>query len=139
MLRHREPALSGAPLILNVLGSLGLVRQFIWQRGFGGQGHDCREFVRTFANDHSYVDFSARRIGKEQRVLLEFGMLHAGERRLLGFFDAFWDSSRAAVARIEAAQFEGVMVDVDVIGHKLLAYVELPLVSTEASVLEADS
>lgn len=137
MLQHPEVSAPGA-LLLSVDDSLATLRNFTAARGLAGQGDRWKEVVRTYSDEHSYVDFTAHRVAGRPRVLIEFGMQEQGERRASGFFDAFWDPVSSDFLRIESAGFEGVPVDVDALVYRFTPLMALPLVSTDSSEMDAE-
>lgn len=137
MLPHPE-AISHGALLLSVDGSLDALRKFTAERGLAGQGDQWGEVVRTYSDDHSYIDFTAHRAAGMPRVLIEFGMQEQGERRTRGFFDAFWDPASSDFLRIESAGIDGVPVDVDALVYRLTPHLALPLVSTDSSQMDSE-
>lgn len=134
----RRDAVAAGDLLLGANAGLDLLRTFAVERGLGGHGDQWREVVRTFADERTFVDFSAHRVGERSRVLIEFGMQEQGERRTRGFFDAFWDADKCDFLRIEGAVFEGVQVDVDVVVQSLMPHMGLPLVASASSEMDTE-
>lgn len=134
----RHDAAAPGDLLLGVETSLNTLRSFVVERGLAASGHDWSEVVRTFSDSRAFVDFSAHRASGRPRVLIEFGMQDQGERRTLGFFDAFWDAEKNDFLRIEAAALEGAQVDVDVVVRSLTPYMSLPLAATSSSEMNTE-
>lgn len=124
-------------LVTDPMEFMRTLRTFVRERGLVECGRDWREVVRSFADDFAFLDFSARRDGGHRRVLIEFGVCHEGDRRLVGFFDAFWDVDDADFRQIEAISLDGEPAGLEGFCVPLLAYVNLPLAISETAEMAA--
>lgn len=128
---RRDPDVSR--LVTDPVEFLHTLRDFVRNRGLVGYGKNWREVERSFADEHAFLDFSARRDGGQARVLIEFGVEHQGERHRVGFFDAYWDAIDADFRQLVAVSLNGEPADLDGFAVRLLTYLTLPLTNTEAA------
>lgn len=120
-------------LVTDPMEFMRTLRDFVRQRGLAGCGNGWKEVVRTFADEFAFLDFSARLDMGQRRVLIEFGVHQADDRRMVGFFDAYWDAQDGDFRGIEAIALDGESVGLDSFCVPLLAYVNLPLAITEVA------
>ena len=114
------------PLVTNSDQVLTRLRSFVRTRGWVGCDNAWREWVHSFADEHAFVDFSARRVSGRVRVLIEFGVHDESTRRLVGFFDAFWNTATEDFEELVAICLEGAPVELDGFGAQVLPYLVLP-------------
>lgn len=127
-----HPHHDGNGLVANLIVCLDQLRRFVVKRGLLGCGNNWSEVVRTFADERSFLDFSARRVhGGFPRVLVEFGVRDGAERHVVGLFDAEWDVSHGDFLRIESIVLEGALVDIDVIASRMTPYLNLPVMAVD--------
>ena len=120
-------------LVTDPVEFLNTLRDFVRDRGLAGHESGWREVVRSFGDEHAFLDFSARLDAGRARVLLEFGVEHQGERHRVGFFDAFWDTIDRDFRQLVAISLDGEAADLDVFAVRLPTYLTLPLTNTESA------
>lgn len=133
-MRQRRES-DGSVLVPDGLVFLDELRQFVNERGFAGCGQNWGEVVRTFADDHAFLDFSARRYETLPRVLIEFGVHASDERHVVGFVDTFWDVAQEDFLRIEAIVVDGEMLSIDELAVALASHLNLPMVAVDVVML----
>lgn len=121
------PRREGGGLFGDPQRSLARLQQFVAERVFAGCESDWQEVVRAFSDGEGFVEGSAWRRGERVRVLIEAGVQRDGERRVVGFFDAAWDSDQQEFESIEAVVVEGMACSVETFVDRFEHRLEWPL------------
>ena len=110
---------------------LGAIRKFVRDRCLVSRDDDWREVEHQFADEHAFLDFSAWRDRRKTRLLIEFGVRHLAQRRMVGFFEADWDFEGADFGQLVAVSLFGQPAGLDEMAVQLPGYLMLPLTSSE--------